>query len=318
MEFTISNISNKKKIKPFVKWVGGKGQILDTIFQYFPKKIKNYYEPFLGGGAVFFRLLEKCEKNEIKLEGKMYLNDSNKTLINTYKTIKTNVIELIEKLTEYNNYYLKSKFVSLPSRTKITIQDNDNINNIVKKGKQYVYYYYRHKFNNDTSLSDVEKSALFIFLNKSGFRGLFREGKNGFNVPFGNYDKPNICEKNLLKNLNILFNKYDIVFLSKDFKDIFDNIDESDFVYFDSPYYPITNTSFVSYQKLGFSEDNHIELCNLCIILDELGIKFLESNSNCGFNKMNYKDFNLVEFYSQRRINSKNPSQKEKEILIYN
>lgn len=310
--------SNKNIIKPFIKWVGGKGQILENIFNYFPKKINNYYEPFLGGGAVFINLLQKMEKEEIIVKGKLFLNDSNKNLILTYKNIKENVNDLISKLEEYNKNYNKSKLRSLPSRTKITIGDDEKINSVIKKGKQYVYYYYRNKFNNDSNITDVEKSALFIFLNKTGFRGLFREGKNGFNVPFGNYEKPNICEKNLLQNLNILFNKYEVEFLDKDFKELFDSVDENDFVYFDSPYYPLNNTSFVSYQKNGFSENDHTYLANLCIILDELKIKFLESNSNCANNKTLYKDFNISEFYAKRRINSKNPSQKEKELLIYN
>tara|TARA_B100001093_G_scaffold472566_1_gene495784 strand:- start:1701 stop:2648 length:948 start_codon:yes stop_codon:yes gene_type:complete len=310
--------SSKKNIKPFVKWVGGKGQILENIFKYFPKKINNYYEPFLGGGAVFMKLLDKIEKKEIILNGKMYLNDSNKNLIMTYKNIKENVNDLIKKLTKYNKYYLKAKFRTLPSRTKINVNIDEKIQDVIKKGRQHVYYFYRNKFNNDLKITDVEKSALFIFLNKTGFRGLFREGKNGFNVPFGNYDKPNICEKNLLINLNILFNKYNVEFLDTDFKDIFDSVDSGDFVYFDSPYYPLNNKSFVAYQKLGFTEENHSELANICVILDELKIKFLESNSNCQNNKITYKDFIIKEIYAKRRINSKNPNQKEMELLIYN
>ena len=181
-----------------------------------------------------------------------------------------------------------------------------------KTSKESYYYWLRNKYN--TIESSVERSALFIILNKTCFRGMYREGPNGFNVPFGNYKKtPSIITKTRLDNISYLMK--DVVFIHSDFKTSLKNIKENDFVYMDPPYYPIKKTSFVNYSKNGFNEENHEELFKIC---NEAKYKFLLSNSNSDVVLEKLKKFYIQDIEVKREINSKNPAMKAKQILIYN
>lgn len=295
-------------MKPFLKWVGGKTTLLSDLQSHFPKKIRNYYEPFIGGGSVFLMLMN----SEDIVVKRFYLNDKNAHLINVYKCIQNNIEELNTKLKALHNTYHKAEMIEQPKRHAHVFNEKWTINDIVKKGKSYVYYHYRNVFNEHKSGS-VEEAALFIFLNKTCFRGLFREGKNGFNVPFGHYKNPKIFID--LMPYHKLFTKHNITFSAFDYKIFLKKrkITKKDFVYMDPPYIPVNKTSFVDYNKQGFNHDELIELCNTM-----KNVSFVQSNSYCDKTKNGYKAFQQHHVVTKRRINSKNPGSKIKEIMIVN
>ena len=278
--------ATQPRCKPPIKWVGGKTQLLDKLFSLFPKKINNYFELFVGGGSVLIKLLET-----IKIAGKIHAYDINKVLIGMYKNIQNNIEELIKHLSKYETTYLD-------------IQELTD--------KEIYYYSIRTKFNK-MSVEDKlkpEGSALFIFINKTCFRGLHREGPNGFNVAFGNYTKPDFGIDNL-KNLSKLFQN--VIFEVIDYKDAFKKIDKNDFVYLDPPYVPTDKKSFVKYNKNGFNVKDHLELFSLAKTKT-----FLMSNSNAELVIDNFKDCKITYIDAKRLINAINPESKTVETLIYN
>ena len=301
-------------MKPFLKWVGGKTQILDKLFEKFPNEMDNYYEPFVGGGSVMLELINKLENNQLDVKGKIFINDKNVDLINLYNLIKMDLPYLVKQLTAFESLYTKAPDIPYAPRHKVEL-DKDIKKNI-KKGKLYLYNHYRREFN---TTSDIKlKSALLLFLNKTCFRGVYRVGPNGFNVPFGNYKNPTILNKENLIELNQMFNKYKIEFTSVDFEQFLNKeLNSDDFVYLDPPYYPLKKESFTTYQKDGF-ENKHDILADICNTLNSKGIKFLHSNSWCDFNVNKYSQFNKDKILCKRRINSKNPKDTDNEILIYN
>ena len=298
----MSSINNCEK--SLLKWIGGKKKILNHIINKIPVEMDNYHEIFLGGGTVLLALLSLKEEKKIIIKNKLYAYDINKELINVYKNIQDNKDELFKYIEFYKKEYSvinSLKGIQKPS----TIEE-------AKTSKESYYYWLRNKYN--TMESSVERSALFIILNKTCFRGIYREGPNGFNVPFGHYKKtPSIITKTRLDNISYLMK--DVVFIHSDFKTSLKNIKENDFVYMDPPYYPIKKTSFVNYSKNGFNEENHEELFKIC---NEAKYKFLLSNSNSDVVLEKLKKFYIQHIEVKREINSKNPAMKAKEILIYN
>lgn len=303
----ISNASNRlinaKNVKPFLKWAGGKNQLLKEIRNYYPfmnKSITKYAEPFVGGGAVLFDILSKYDLEEI------YISDINGELINTYKIIRDNPNKLVKIL-----FNMQMEFISL------TINDRKNY-----------YLQKRERFNflkvNDNEA--IEKAALMIFLNKTCFNGLFRVNKKGlFNVPMGAYKNPLICDKEniyvvseKLKNVNIV---------CEDYKKSVDFIDEYTFVYIDPPYRPLTDTSnFTAYTTDLFNDEKQKELANFIHTIHQKGAKVLVSNSdpknvneNDDFFDTIYKDYNIKRVEAARMINCNGKSRnKIKELLISN
>lgn len=277
--------------KPFLKWVGGKSSLLKEIIPIINEKIKtseNYFEPFCGGGSVFLSVLQHFSINQENKELNFYINDVNKPLINLYILIQKNIEFLLEELAK-----LKEKYKNLT----------------IEKQKEF-YYETRNEFNKTENID--RKSVLLLFLNKTCFRGLYREGPSGFNVPFGNYKNPEIFSAEHLLFLNKVFNKSNIIFSSLDFNDFLKKY-ESGFVYLDPPYYPLNKTSFKEYTKLGFSDLNLLKWCK------ETKMHFLQSNSCCEFNLKNYENkFKVITIDAKRRINSKNPKDIAKELLIKN
>jgi DNA adenine methylase len=318
------------KLKPIIKWVGGKTQIIDNVFSYFPKTIKDYYEPFIGGGSVFLKLIEKIENNDIKLTGNINLFDKNEKLINLYNTIKNKHTNLLEKLTELKENYQSAKKVEHIKRIKFIITDEekentdkkyfikkDDIKNIVKQGKTVLYYYYRHLFN--TTSNNILSAALFIFLNKTCFRGVYRIGPNGFNVPYGNNNNVTIFNDEQIINMSKLFNKYNVTFECKSFDEIdISNVDKNDYFYFDPPYYPLDKKSFTAYQKDVFGDYYNEKLIELCNNLSNKNVKFAHSNSNAEYINEKYKNFHINKILCKRAINSKKPGSKVMEVIIYN
>lgn len=244
--------------KPFLKWVGGKGQLIDELekilFSCGEKVLKKYCEPMVGGGALFFDILSKYNFEEI------YISDINAELINAYRVIKINVESLIKKLQEMQMFFCP----------------------IDENGRKFYYYSVRDKFNS-TNLCDmtaVEKAAYFIFLNKTCFNGLYRVNRKGqFNVPMGAYRNPMICDEENLRNINKALQKVTIVCgdytLAKKF------IDKDTFVYLDPPYRPISETSaFTAYSIECFDDSEQIRLARFIDEINANGAKIVLSNSD--------------------------------------
>lgn len=240
-------------LKPFVKWVGGKSQLLGELEKMLPaadeKKLTKYCEPMVGGGALFFNVLTKCSFEE------WYISDSNAELINAYQVIKNNAEELIANLNEMQAHFLPL--------------DDDE--------RKLYYYSARNTFNN-TRLCEAtaaEKAAYFIFLNKTCFNGLYRVNRKGqFNVPMGAYKNPLICDKENLRNIHNALQNVTIVCgdysLSKQF------IDKNTFVYLDPPYRPISATSaFTSYNSDTFDDDEQIRLARFIDEINTSGAKIM-------------------------------------------
>jgi len=265
--------------KPFLKWAGGKNKLIQQYISLFPQKIINYYEPFLGGGAVFFYLYNNYSVSYADL------SDINPELINTYLCIKHDVEAVISLLEQHQKKHNKE------------------------------YYYYMRSYNTDNS---VERAARLIYLNKTCFNGLYRENSKGdFNVPMGKYKNPQICNSELLRAVaqalqvtSIEVKPFEVVLnYAKSHKD---------FVYFDPPYYPLSETSnFTAYSRDAFNKDNQIKLKDVCIELARRGVKVMQSNSDCPFIRELYKDFKIYEIKASRAINS-NASKRGKisEVLI--
>lgn len=284
--------------KPFVKWAGGKSQLLTEVRKFYPTSssgITKYCEPFVGGGAVLFDIMSHIEFEEI------LINDINLDLIKTYNIIKNNVAELIINLSSIEKEF----------------QEADS------SKRKLIYTKYRKEFNKNKR-TDLRTATLFIFLNKTCFNGLYRVNSKGeFNVPMGDYKNPCICdERNLTAISKALKNA---TIMSGDYKECLSFIDNKTFVYLDPPYRPLTETAkFTSYTKDGFSDKEQIELAEFCKHLKELGAKILISNSdpqNINSEDMFFDDlydsFNIVRVLAKRYINCN--SQKRgavKELLI--
>jgi len=252
-------------IHPFLKWAGGKRQLISQMNHHFPKNFNRYIEPFIGGGAVFFYLKPKYS----------IIIDINEELINCYKVVKNNVKELIELLKTHKNeknYYYKIRKLD---------------RNIVKYKK----------------LSNIEKASRLIYLNRCCYNGLYRVNSKGeFNVPFGKYKNPNFCdEKNLLavskalKNVKIFLGSFEICL---------DYAEKGDFIYFDPPYHPLSKTSsFTSYSKEKFGKDSQLKLFNVFKKLNELGCKLMLSNSYNEYIKDLYQNYKIITLDARRAIN---------------
>lgn len=263
-------------MKPFLKWAGGKTQLIDEIEKYYPfddGKIVKYAEPFVGGGAILFDILNKYNLQDV------YISDTNEELINTYIIIRDNINELIDLLEIYQTDY---SLLNLSQRKQYYV-DKRNIYN---------------KLN--TKNNDIEKAALMIFLNKTCFNGLYRVNKKGeFNVPMGAYKNPLICDKQNLLAVSEKLQKVKIV--CDDYKASYDFIDENTFVYFDPPYRPISKTAnFTAYTKTSFDDDCQKELAKYVDKLHEKGAKILVSSSDP--KNINTKDIFFDKLYSKYNI----------------
>ena len=293
-------------MKPFMKWVGGKTQIIDKVSDLFPKQINNYHEIFLGGGSVLLHLLSS---NNITVTGSINAYDLNKTLIYVYKNVQSNCDDLNDKLK-----CLMAKLNNLPQLEKGEGNKKPLTLNEGKTDQESFYYWTRKCYN---ELSELEKcsvhgSSLFLFLNKTCFRGLYRVGPNGFNVPFGHYKNPNIDYEHI-KNISELIQSVNFEHCS--FETSMNNVCSGDFVYLDPPYAPETSKSFVGYNYDGFDEDCHIKLFDLT---KKLPCNFLMSNSEVDLVSSHFHDslFDVKVIQCKRSINSKKPGSTTNELLI--
>ncbi len=261
-------MATNKLVAPVLKWVGGKRQLLGKMKPLFPKGIKYYCEPFVGGGAVLFDLQPKHA----------YVNDINSELINVYEVIRNNVDELIEELKKYKN---ESDFF-------YEVRDWDRN---------------KEKYN---SLSKIQRAARIIYLNKTCYNGLYRVNNAGeFNTPFGSYKNPNIVNEPVLRAVHAYFSEADIHFSSVDYAEVLATIPRGTFVYLDPPYDPVsTSSNFTGYAKGGFSKEEQIRLREQCDILNAHRIKFMLSNSATDFIKEQYQNYHITTIKAKRSINS--------------
>jgi len=281
---------HNKQPKPFLKWAGGKTQLLGSIQTHFPYSKENefvYIEPFVGSGAVLFWVLNNYPNIQNAI-----INDINTDLINTYNIVKTDVKRLVKILKEWESEY--HKLAELQELKK-------------------EYYYSKRDLFNERCSDDTTQASLFIFLNRTCFNGLYRVNKrNKFNVPIGSYKTPMICDKdNLYLVSGILKNVH---FLNGDFEDTKQYADENTFFYLDPPYKPVSKTSsFNSYAKGSFNDDEQKRLNRFCAKLSSEGHRFLLSNSDVKgkdvqdddfFDRL-YRDFKIERVSARRNINSK-------------
>lgn len=294
-----------KVTKPFLKWVGGKSQLITQIEAYYPfndKRIKKYCEPFVGGGAILFNILSHYKISEA------YISDVNLELINTYQMIRDNLNEMLIELRELQEAYLS--------------MDHSN--------RQEFFYEKRKRFNELKSLgtegNGIEKAVLMIFLNKTCFNGLYRVNRKGeFNVSMGAYANPIIYDEENLTAVSYLLQSVQIVHGDYHLSEQF--VDDTTFVYFDPPYRPISSTSnFTAYTEECFTDNDQIELAQYVNTLTEKGAKILISNSDPSnvnpwdtFFQDLYKGYHFYAVEATRMINSKGSGRgKIYELLISN
>ena len=296
-------------MKPILKWVGGKTQILKEVFQKFPTTIENYYEICLGGGSVLFELLQKIKAGDIELRGKIYAYDVNKTLIYVYKNIQSHCDELYSTIQTLIKEYNSCKNIGIINRAPET-KEEANLQ------KENYYYWTRKRFNMLEDQTTIEASAMLIFLNKTCFRGLYRCGPNGFNVPYGHYKNPEIINESHLKQVEEIIKN--VEFISEDFETSMDSPTGNDFVYIDPPYAPETINSFVGYTEKGFTDLDHKKLFQKCYDLSKRNVKWLMSNANVPIIDTCFPDstYDKTIILCKRAINAKNPGKKTKEVLI--
>lgn len=294
-------------VKPFLKWAGGKGQLLSQLDQHLPKGINGidftYLEPFVGGGAMLFHILQQFPN--IK---KAVINDINSYLITAYRVIKNSPDELIKRLSELENQYYST---------------GDN------EAQKSFFLRVRETFNK-VEMDDIDRTKYLIFLNRTCFNGLYRVNSKGkFNVPFGRYLHPTICNAETIKADSELLNRVELVILYGDFEQTIEHLSDGfNLFYFDPPYRPLNATSsFNSYSKEDFNDEEQIRLRDFCVKLSEYpNVKWMLSNADCSaknpddtFFEEIYRGFNINRVYASRAINA-NPSKRGKltELLITN
>ncbi len=262
------SVKKNKLVAPVLKWVGGKRQLLETFQPLLPSKINRYCEPFVGGGALLFHLQPNIA----------YINDINPELILVYTVIKENVDALIAELEKYEN----------TAEQFYAVRDWD---------RDRVHY---------NALTDVQKAARVLFLNKTCFNGLYRVNNAGeFNSPFGNYRNPNIVNAPVLRAVSAYFNSADIHMTSADYAEVLKDVPKGTFVYLDPPYDPVSATAgFTGYSKGGFSRADQIRLRECCDNLTARGVKFMLSNSATDFIMEQYAAYNITIVQAKRAVNS--------------
>lgn len=308
----MSKLSSKSK--PLLKWVGGKTQIIDNVIGSFPKEINDYHEPFVGGGSVLVALLANAKNGKIKLSGKIYASDLNSYLISFYKNIQSRHEEFIIELKKLCDVFVPIKGDEI-NRSATNIEE-------AMTSQESYYYWIRSNFN---ALTEEEKttpmaSAMLLFMNKTCFRGVYREGPNGFNVPFGHNKNPAIIDEENIKYVSTLIK--DVVFTHCSFErnEALTKTKSGDFVYFDPPYAPETDTSFVGYTRDGFGIENHKALFKMCNEMTEKKVKILMSNADVKLVKDAFLSpmYNTQIISCRRAIHSKEPDTRTNEVLVTN
>lgn len=277
-------MSKNLLLSPILKWVGGKRQLLSEIIPLIDESCDNYVEPFIGGGAVLFRLQPK----------KAIINDYNTELINVYRTVRDDLDGLVALLKEHEKYNSSDYYYEVRALDRTPDFDK---------------------------MSNLEKAARIIYLNKTCYNGLYRVNSLGqFNSPYGKYKNPNIVNEVVLRAISKYLNGNEISIRSGDYKDVLNNIEKNSFVYLDPPYMPISSSSsFTGYTEGGFGYDKQVELKEECDKLNSKGVHFLQSNSDCEEIRELYKAYSIKVVKAKRAINSDAKKRGQiNEVLIYN
>ena len=304
------NITKKDIPRPLLKWVGGKGQLIDKIFHTIPKEMNHYHELFIGGGSILIMILWANKNGYINIKKSINAYDLNEALIGTYNNIKSNKEDLYTNIIQLKDIFDKCPEIGEKNRKATKITDVTT--------KESYYYWIRKMYNEQKDKTTILSSSYFIFLNQTGFRGMYREGPNGYNIPYGNYSTAKIIVKEELTYISDLIQ--DVTFIHCDFAKAFENIkDENNFIYLDPPYAPENDKSFVGYTKDGFDIKQH-ELLFKCtkniseknmIMMSNANVQLLRDNLDT-----DHYDYNVVS--CRRAINSKNPGAKTEEVIITN
>lgn len=312
----------KSKSKPLLKWLGGKTQIIDDVLAGFPREINNYYEPFLGGGSVLIAFLKNVKDGGKKLNGNVYASDLNSDLVSFYKNIQSRCEDFIVELKKLCDEFASIQGSGGGGGGEVVNRNAANIEEAMTSQESY-YYWTRAKFN---GLANAEErktplaSAMLLFLNKTCFRGVYREGPKGFNVPFGHNKNPGIIDEENIRFVSGLIK--DVMFTHCSFKSnpFLGMARMGDFVYLDPPYAPETEKSFVGYTKDGFDLECHKELFKMCHDMTEKRVRILLSNADV---KLVRDAFPLPVYTTRviscrRAIHSKEPDSRTNEVLITN
>ena len=308
-------------VKPCIKWVGGKTQIIEYILNTIPSTIENnYHEIFLGGGSVLLALLSKQRNGDIQVKGKIYAYDKNPYIISLFNNIKRNKDKLLQQLRIFEHEYCNIDVMKGNKRPR-------NVDEAMGSKESY-YYWVRERFNETKEKETVKVTAMFIFLNKTCFRGVYREGPNGFNVPFGNYKNPKFLSETHVDEIHKLIQN--VEFISCDFEEStkirkqseisprVPGVLENDTVYLDPPYAPETGKSFVGYTGDGFSLEKHQRLFHLIHELNKNNVNIIMSNSKVDLITKNFHNYFIKEILAKRRIHSTKPNSLTTEVIINN
>lgn len=296
--------------KPFLKWVGGKTQILPEVMKRFPS-MNHYHEPFVGGGSVLLALLAYRAKGLLHVAGRIHASDMNSHLIGLYKNVQADPHTLLLEVKKITDEFTTCKG-TVVNRKAATLEE-------ARTSPESYYFWIRQQFN---ALSHEEKtsmrgSAMLLFMNKTCFRGVYREGPHGFNVPFGNYKNPSILDAEHIHEISALLQG--VVFTHGSFTETLKTVEAHDFVYLDPPYAPEEETSFVSYITAGFTLDHHKELFRLCHEMTHKKVRWLLSNAHVPLVTQAFPAPYTTHILScKRTIHSKKPESRTNEVLITN
>ena len=308
---TMDGIKKKDIPRPLLKWVGGKGQIIDKLLARIPRDMHDYHEVFVGGGSFLVMILWAKEHNYIKISGEIIAYDLNTALIGTYNNIQSHKDELYAEIKK-----IEAEFNSCPVKGEVKRKDISKADALLSR--ESYYYWVRQLYNMQEDRCTILSSAYFIFLNRTSFRGMYREGPNGYNIPYGHYKNPKIVDKDELDYISNLIQ--DVHFKQHDFSKSFECVTgEGNFVYLDPPYAPENDKSFVGYTKDGFDAEQHKLLFHLTKNTSEKNM-IMMSNANVQLVRDNISpnDYKYEVISCRRAINAKDPSAKTEEVIITN
>lgn len=326
----LDKIKKEYSIKPFVKWVGGKTRLLPKIKRLLPNQINVFYEPFVGGGSVFLNLLQRMENGTLHINA-FRVSDANEILINAYQCVKHDVSKVLQHLKRLKKEYQSADMKSLDKNHSHSMKDDWTMKDVIFHGKSYVFYYYRAKYNvlikkrrkGKKKRRDPFLAALFIFLNKTCFRGLYTENRLGqFNVSFGHYMNPSIFTVENLIGISGLLRKYKVLFKAKQFSvRLYHSwtLQRTDFVFLDPPYVPLQHTTILKYTK-DTPKFQHEHVVQVCKKLTDQKVPFICCNSLTPFTISNFVKNTMfsTEVHSiSHLVDSKSPSKKKHEILVH-
>lgn len=305
--------------KPLLKWVGGKTQIINQLVQCFPSTIENYYEPFLGGGSVLIAFMSLVHDGKIHVNGHIFASDVNERLIHLYKNVQSRPLELLNCVEDIQALYDKCPATATnpataaanPNRKPHTLAE-------AQTSQEAMFYWIRQQYNELPldMLGSPNAAAMLMFLNKTCFRGLYREGPYGFNVAFGNYKDPQIADRQHILHLSVLIQR--VKFSCCSFDTALTSVASGDFVYMDPPYAPENDKSFVKYNKHGFDLNTHKQLFTMCHAMGRKNIDFIMCNAEVELVRNAFKTdpYEYTPISCKRTINSKKPDSVANEVII--